>query len=80
VQNAQTLNENRELARDLAPSWRLHQAATAARIVRRYDLEPFLVRDYLTSQDFARRDILEPKLFHQLLCARIDKTRGRAGA
>ena len=41
-------------------------------MVRRYDLNPFKVRDYLTHSDFARADILEPKPFHELLCARVD--------
>ncbi len=80
LQNDRTLNENRELARDLAPSWGLHQpVASRARMIRRYDLKPFLVRDYLIGQDFARADILAPKLFHELLCARVDKSSVPAG-
>jgi ATP-dependent Clp protease ATP-binding subunit ClpC len=81
LQNERTLNENSELARDLAPSWELHQqGVSGARMVRRYDLKPFLVRDYLTSQDFTRADILAPKLFHELLCARVDKSAAPAEA
>ena len=72
LQNASTLSENRELARDIAPSWPREQPPTAER-VRLYDLDGFLVRDYLTGADFTRKDILSPKPFHDLLCARVDK-------
>ncbi len=73
LQNALTLSENRELARDIAASWPREQPPTADR-VRLYDLDSFLVRDYLTESDFTRKDILSPKPFHELLCARLDKT------
>ena len=80
LQNALTLSENRELARDIAASWPREQSPTANRI-RLYDLDSFLVRDYLTGADFTRKDILSPKPFHDLLCARLDKTAaGNAGA
>ncbi len=59
LQNAHTLSENRELARDIAPSWPREQPPTMP-MVRRYDLDPFLVRDYLTGSDFTRADILGP--------------------
>jgi ATP-dependent Clp protease ATP-binding subunit ClpC len=72
LQNARTLGENRELACDIAPSWPREQAPTPP-TVRRYDLEPFLVRDHLTKTDFSRKDILSPQPFHELLCARIDR-------
>jgi len=72
LQNDRTLTENRELALDIGPSWPRSQMSTTP-MVRRYDLDPFLVRDYLTQSDFHRGDILSPKLFHELLCARIDR-------
>ncbi|MGE0036103.1 MAG: AAA family ATPase [Xanthobacteraceae bacterium] len=72
LQNALTLSENRELACDIAPCWPHEQPPTAKR-VRLYDLDGFLVRDYLTGADFTRKDILSPKPFHDLLCARVDK-------
>ena len=75
LQNANTLSENRELARDIAPSWPREQPPTMP-MVRRYDLDPFLVRDYLTGSDFTRADILGPGPFHQLLSARIDQPAG----
>jgi ATP-dependent Clp protease ATP-binding subunit ClpC len=75
LQNERNLSQNRELARDIAPSWPRDAAAEPPR-VRRYDLDPFLVRDYLTGADFTRKDILSPKPFHQLLCDRIDAARG----
>jgi hypothetical protein len=71
LQNERNLSQNRELGRDVAPSWPRDAAAEPPR-VRRYDLDPFLVRDYLTGVDFTRKDILSPKPFHQLLCDRID--------
>jgi ATP-dependent Clp protease ATP-binding subunit ClpC len=75
LQNSRTLAENRELALDVGPSWPREQIPTMP-TVRRYDLSPFLVRDYLTKTDFTRGEILGPKLFHHLLCARIDQSFG----
>jgi hypothetical protein len=72
LQNSRSLAENRELALDVGPSWPRTRMPTIP-TVRRYDLAPFLVRDYLTESDFGRSDILGPKMFHELLCARIDK-------
>jgi hypothetical protein len=59
------------MAHDVGPSWPDGQTSAAA-TVRRYDLDPFLVRDYLTKSDFTRKEILGPKSFHDLLCARVD--------
>jgi hypothetical protein len=70
VQNAGSLTENRELAEEFAPSW-LGIAIDPDRVVRRYDLEPFLVRDFLTDTSTGRADTLHPDPFHQLLCKRI---------
>jgi ATP-dependent Clp protease ATP-binding subunit ClpC len=75
LQNGRTLAANRELALDVGPSWP-REPMTTTPMVRRYDFAPFLLRDYLTRSDFTRSDILEPKLFHGLLCARIDKSPG----
>jgi PCRF domain len=71
VQNARSLADNRELAEELAPSW-LSAASHSETVVRRYDLEPFLVRDFLTGTTTGHADILHPEPFHQLLCDRID--------
>ena len=66
--------------RDIAANWPREQPPTAER-VRLYDLDGFLVRDYLAGADFTRKDILSPKPFHDLLCARLDKTAaGHEGA
>jgi hypothetical protein len=78
LQNARTLGENRELAHDVVPTWPREEASSPP-TVRRYDLTPFLVRDYLTKSDFSRKDILSPKPFHDLLCARIDRDRNEGG-
>jgi ATP-dependent Clp protease ATP-binding subunit ClpC len=72
LQNGRSLSENRELAVDVGPSWPREQMPTMPN-VRRYDFNPFIVRDYLTKSDFTRADIVAPKQFHELLCARIDK-------
>jgi ATP-dependent Clp protease ATP-binding subunit ClpC len=71
VQNASSLAENRELAQEFALSW-LGAPVQPETIVRRYDLQPFLVRDLLSGTTTGRPDILHPEPFHQLLCARID--------
>lgn len=71
VQNAGSLVESRELAEELWSSW-LSAADEPAKVVRRYDLEPFLVRDFLTETTTGRTDILHPQSFHQLLCRRVD--------
>jgi hypothetical protein len=71
VQNAGSLAENRELTGELAPSW-LSAPVQPETIVRRYDLQPFLVRDFLSGTTTGRPDILHPEPFHHLLCARID--------
>src|SRR5262249_27566666 len=72
-----TLDQNRELAREVAPSWP-HEPTAANTQVRRYDFDPFLVRDYLIGEGFGRKDILKPRLFHKLLCDRIDAARRNA--
>ena len=71
VQNAGSLAENRELAAEFAPSW-TSAADHPETVVRRYDLEPFLVRDFLTGTTTGRADILHAEPFHNLLCERID--------
>ncbi len=72
LQNDKTLAENRELAADVAPSWALAPPAKD-QVVRRYDLKPFLMRDYLTGTTSGRADALKPKHFHELLCQRVDE-------
>jgi ATP-dependent Clp protease ATP-binding subunit ClpC len=70
LQNALTIAENRELAREIAGSWR--QRPTADAVVRRYDLEPFLLKDHLTGVTSGRRSSVKPAEFHELLCKRVD--------
>ena len=71
LQNSYNLAENREQITDLAPSW-IAAPHNESAIVRRYDLKPFLIRDYLTDTNTGRTDALKPKAFHELLCARSD--------
>ncbi len=71
LQNARTLAENRELAAIVASSW-ASAPPVKDEVVRRYDLKPFLLRDYLTGTTSGRSDALKPKQFHELLCRRVD--------
>ncbi len=73
LQNAVTIAENRELAREIASSWQRPRSSDA--VVRRYDLEPFLLKDHLTGISSGRRSSLKPAEFHELLCKRVDATR-----
>jgi hypothetical protein len=70
LQNALTIAENRELAREVARSWQ--RCVSSDAVVRRYDLEPFLLKDHLTGITSGRRSILKPAEFHELLCKRVD--------
>lgn len=71
LQNSRTLAENRERAADLLPSWEA-LPAISERIVRRYELKPFKVRDYLSNTTSGKASILAPEQFHQLLCQRVE--------
>jgi ATP-dependent Clp protease ATP-binding subunit ClpC len=70
LQNDLTIAENRELAREIAGSWQRPRSSDV--VVRRYDLEPFLLKDHLTGISSGRRSILKPTEFHELLCKRLD--------
>ncbi|RLT99354.1 AAA family ATPase [Ketobacter sp.] len=70
LQNEDSLAENRETALAVASSWRLG-AVAQDELVRRYDADPFLVRDYLTRSTVGKKDVLKPKRFHLLLERRI---------
>lgn len=70
IQNEQTLSENMELAAEISGSWPLNRNVTGP-MVRRYDMAPFLCRDFLTKSDFNRKDILNPRQFNALLVARV---------
>ena len=76
LQNDLTIAENRELAREIAGSWQRPRSSDA--VVRRYDLEPFLLKDHLTGLSSGRRSSLKPAEFHELLCKRVD-TAGAVG-
>ena len=71
LQNENTLERNREIAASHAQSWN-DRVADIDENVRRYDENPFLIKDQLTQQTFNRRDCLKPQLFHELLCQRVD--------
>ncbi|MBS0378541.1 MAG: AAA family ATPase [Proteobacteria bacterium] len=71
LQNARSVAENGEWLDDLAPSW-LDGSASPDLVVRRYDISPFLLKDFLTDLTTGRADVLKPAAFHELLCSRID--------
>jgi ATP-dependent Clp protease ATP-binding subunit ClpC len=73
AQNERTLVENRELVEEFAGAW--SKVSSSDKVVRRYDLEPFLVRDFLTETSTGRVDALRPNSFHELLCKRIEVNR-----
>jgi len=54
--------------------------AVSEKVVRRYDLEPFLVREFLTGTTTSRADTLRPDSFHELLCQRIEINDARTGS
>jgi ATP-dependent Clp protease ATP-binding subunit ClpC len=72
LQSDLTIAENRELAREIAPSWARQESSDA--VVRRYDLDPFLLKDHVTGFTSGRRSSLRPAEFHRLLCKRVDVT------
>jgi ATP-dependent Clp protease ATP-binding subunit ClpC len=69
IQNERTLAENGGFAATIAPSY-LQATLTADTEVRRYDRDPFLLKDHLTGTT-GRSDALSPERFHELLCDRI---------
>lgn len=71
LQNENTLERNREFATSYVQSW-FERVADVDENIRRYDEDPFLVKDHLTEQKFNRRDCLKPDVFHELLCQRVD--------
>ena len=78
AQNERTLLENRALIEEFASAW--SKMTVSEKVVRRYDLEPFLVRDFLTETTTGRSDALRPDSFHELLCQRIEINHARAGS
>ena len=75
LQNARTLAANRDLAAELVASLRDGPVA-ADEIVRRYDRDPFSVRDADTGHKSSRPDALQPGPFHALLCERASRKAG----
>jgi ATP-dependent Clp protease ATP-binding subunit ClpC len=72
IQNDRSLTENRELADDIAAMWSAAAPVEPDVVVRRYDTEPFRVRDVGTGTTTGRSDVLRPEGFHALLCRRLD--------
>ena len=75
IQNERTLVENRSFAELVVPSWQAGHDADD-KVIRRYDSEPFLLRDHLTGASIGKRDVLRPEGFHDLLCRRAEAEAG----
>ena len=71
LQSELNLSENRELAREVAPSWAAAPPQSDD-VVRRYDLDPWQVKDLALGETTRRKDALAPSTFHALLLRRID--------
>jgi hypothetical protein len=72
IQNDRTLAENRSVAGSVVASY-LDQKRDDETEVRRYDSDPFLLKDHLTGST-GRADVLSPDKFHDLLCRRVETT------
>lgn len=72
LRNHRTLAENRELAAEVAPCW-AKAPPPSDDIVRRYDLEPPLVRDALTGWTSGKPDALDARGFVELLYRRAEE-------
>ncbi len=71
LQNEKNLSENREMALDVSPSWE-HAPPLSDEVVRRYDLDPWQVKDLLLGEATGKKDALSGNAFHALLLRRID--------
>ncbi len=71
VQNDLSLTDNHAMAEEVGAAW-LAADEVPDVVVRRYDLSPFLVRDYLLDKRTGRSDALKPAAFHRLLGERVD--------
>jgi PCRF domain len=69
IQNERTLTENGSFAASIVPSYR-GGAPAADTEVRRYDRDPYLLKDHLTGTT-GHTQTLSPDRFHELLCRRI---------
>lgn len=72
IQNDRTLAENRSFAGSVVASY-LDAGREDEAEVRRYDSDPFLLKDHLTGST-GRADALSPDKFHDLLCRRVETT------
>ncbi len=72
LQNGKSIFENSDMLSSVVGSLQ-GAGAASERVVRRYDLEPFFIRDSLVDRDTGNKKAIGPELFHDLLCARIDR-------
>lgn len=79
LQNGKSIFENSDLLDAVVHSLQ-GAAGGGERVVRRYDLEPFFVRDSLVDSNSGNKKAIGPELFHDLLCARIDEDAVRSDA
>ena len=72
LQNAKSIFENSDILGSVATTLQGRSRRTS-RVVRRYDLDPFFIRDMSVDRDTGSKRAIGPELFHDLLCARIDQ-------
>jgi ATP-dependent Clp protease ATP-binding subunit ClpC len=70
LQNDRTLAQNRELALEIAGSWKKGSPRLDT-VVRRYDLTTPMFADVATGASSGRPDALSPQRFHELLRERV---------
>ena len=78
LQGDRTPDAARVLASELGPSWAAGPAPLDT-LVRRYQTQPPLVKDYLTREVSHRADALSAERFGQLLLRRLDNVHEDAG-
>ena len=70
--NELSLSENRDWAAELAPSWAKRDGGDPEGIVRRYQLDPPLIRDALTGWSSGKPNALDPSGLSELLHTRLE--------
>ncbi len=70
IRNDKTIVENRELARQLGDA--LARQVSSDNVVRRYDLQPLYIKDYLTEESGSLKGVLNGRSLQELLERRVD--------
>jgi ATP-dependent Clp protease ATP-binding subunit ClpC len=71
LQNGRTLQENRELAGEVLAAW-LGAPPPSDEVLRRYDVDPPMIRDHRTGWQSQRPDALTPDRWSEMLLASVE--------